>query len=118
MRTRGWRGHCGRVDLPLVSTPSSQPPSSTPKAITVNERLLVRLAALPRFVPVLGVLVCLALGGFVPKFGWVFTGLVVAFLGWMLAMSWPRLTGVERLMRVAVTFFVAAIALTQLRPRG
>lgn len=89
-----------------------------PQPTSLNDRLLIRLASVPRLIPVVGVLACLALGAFVPTFGWIFTALVVVFLTWLLTVSWPRLTGVERLMRVTVLFFVAAIALIQARPRG
>ncbi|HNQ05880.1 MAG TPA: hypothetical protein PKH97_01700 [Tetrasphaera sp.] len=84
---------------------------------SLNERLLVRLDKLPRALPVLAVFGLLVLGTFVPSYGWIATTLVAAFLAWMLTVSWPRLTGVEKLMRIAVLFFIAAIALVQARPR-
>lgn len=87
------------------------------EARTLNERLLVRLDKLPRAVPVLAVFALLVAGTFVPAYGWIATALVVAFLAWMLSVSWPRLTGVEKLMRIAVLFFIGAIALVQARPR-
>lgn len=91
---------------------------SVPQPTSLNDRLLIRLASIPRLIPVLVVLACLVLGALVPGVGWIFTALVVAFLAWLLLLSWPRLTPVERLMRVAVLFFVAAIAVIQARPRG
>ncbi|MEI2779623.1 MAG: DUF6703 family protein [Tetrasphaera sp.] len=99
----------GALGLPDVSTPQ---PSS------LNERLIAGLNRVPRAVPVLAVLALLAVGAFVPTFGWIATALVVLFLAWMLQVSWPRLAGVERLMRVAVIAFVAMIAIIQSRPRG
>jgi len=84
---------------------------------SLNERLLVRLDKLPRALPVLAVFGLLVLGTFVPSYGWIATTLVAAFLAWMLTVSWPRLTGVEKLMRIAVLFFISAIALVQARPR-
>ncbi len=80
--------------------------------------LLTRLSRLPRVVPFLAVLVLLVAGILVPGWGWVLTLAVVVFLGWMLYLAWPRLTGTERLMRFAVVVLALAIALTQAFPRG
>lgn len=93
----------------------SQPTSVEPS--TLNERLLVWLDKLPRAIPVLAVLGLLVAGVFVPRHGWIATTLVAAFLAWMLGVSWPRLSGVEKLMRIAVLVFIGAIALVQARPR-
>lgn len=88
---------------------------STPQPSPLNERLVAALNRLPRLVPVLAVLALLAIGAFVPTYGWIATALVMLFLAWMLQLSWPRLTGVERLMRIAVIAFVAMIAIIQSR---
>ena len=100
-----------RVTLALVSG------SSTPTPRTANERALVALARVPRPVPILAVLGLLLVGMFVPTYGFIATGVVAAFLAWILMLSWPRLTGVEKLMRIAVIAFVAAIAIIQSQPR-
>ena len=92
-------------------------PAYTPEPQTANERALVRLAGLPVLIPVLAVLALLVIGALVPGYGWIATAVVVLFLGWMLALSWPRLTRVEKLMRIAVLIFLAAITLVQARPR-
>jgi hypothetical protein len=39
-------------------------------------------------------------------------------LAWILALAWPRLTGAERLMRLAVVAIMVAVLVTQLAPRG
>lgn len=78
---------------------------------------LKRLEGLPRVVPILVVLGLLVAGAFIPGWGWVLTALVLLFLLWMLAHSWPQLTSSERLMRVAVLVFIAAITVVQALPR-
>lgn len=79
--------------------------------------LLNRLSRLPRAVPFLLVLALLVGGILIPGWGWVLTALVALFLLWMLVLGWPRLSGVERLMRVAVVFLAVAIAVSQAIPR-
>ncbi len=101
--------------MPLVSPQAA--PQQVPQPRNASERALVALARLPRPVPVLGVLVLLAIGAFVPTYGWIATALVALFLAWILSLSWPRLTGVEKIMRIAVIAFVAGLAVIQSRPR-
>jgi hypothetical protein len=43
---------------------------------------------------------------------------VVLFLAWVLFLGWPRLTPVERLMRLAVIAMAVAISVSQAFPRG
>ena len=80
--------------------------------------LLTRLSRLPRVVPFLVVLALLVGGILIPGWGWVLTALVVLFLAWVLFLGWPRLTPVERLMRVAVIAMAFAITVSQAFPRG
>ncbi len=91
---------------------------SAPAPTSLNGRLVAALNRVPRAVPVLGVLVLLAVGAFVPTYGWICTALVALFLVWMFVLSLGRLTGIEKLMRIAVIVFIAAIAIIQSRPRG
>lgn len=102
--------------VPASSTPPSRHAAS-PQPRNASERALVALARLPRPVPVLGVLLLLIIGAFVPTYGWIATAIVVLFLVWILSLSWPRLTGIEKLMRFAVIALVAAVAIIQSRPR-
>lgn len=44
--------------------------------------------------------------------------LPIAFLGWLLYLTWPHLRRPERVMRGAVLLLVVAIAVTQVIPRG
>jgi len=48
----------------------------------------------------------------------VLLGLVTVFLAWMLYLSWPRLLGPERLMRLAVLAMAVAMTVTQAFPRS
>jgi hypothetical protein len=45
-------------------------------------------------------------------------GLGAVFVGWILYLSWPRLTSSERIMRSAVLLLAVTMAVTQLRPQG
>jgi hypothetical protein len=80
--------------------------------------VLTRLSRLPRVIPFLVVLALLVGGILIPGWGWVLTALVTLFLAWMLFLGWPRLTGVERLMRAAVVLLAVAITVTQAVPRS
>jgi hypothetical protein len=80
--------------------------------------LVTRLGRLPRAVPFIAVLALLVGGILIPGWGWVLTALVVLFLAWVLFLGWPRLTPVERLMRVAVIAMAVAITVSQAFPRG
>ena len=79
---------------------------------------LTFLNGLPRFVPFHGVLVLTFAGILLPSPAWLLLVVVVAVLLWILALAWPRLTGAERLMRLAVVAIMVAILVTQVAPRG
>lgn len=81
-------------------------------------RPLTYLNGLPRFVPFLAILVLTFAGILLPGPAWLLLVLVVAILAWILALAWPRLTGAERLMRLAVIGIMVAILVTQVAPRG
>ena len=77
------------------------------------------LGRLPRLVPFLILLVLLVVGALVGgPTGFILMGLAALFVGWLLYLSWPRLTGSEKLMRSAVVLLAVALAITQLFPRG
>ena len=71
----------------------------------------------PPAVPVIVVLALVLLGGFIGPWGVIPLGFVVLFLLWMLALSWPRLTKPEQLMRLAVIALVLALTVTKVFPR-
>lgn len=79
--------------------------------------LLVRLSRLPRPVPFLLVFALLLTGVFVPRVGFVATGVVAAFVAFLIYYTWPRLTRPERLLRAAVLLLVVALAVVQAFPR-
>lgn len=102
-----------------VSTPP--PPRPEPVATNAFERAslpLTRfLARQPPIVPVLVVFALVVLGGFLGPWGAIPLGIVVLFLVWMLALSWPRLRPSERLMRLAVIALVLALTVVKVVPR-
>lgn len=79
---------------------------------------LTAISSVPRFVPFLAILGMVVAGLFIPGWGWVLIAVVTAFLAWIGALAWPRLSMPERLMRVAVVVMMAAITITQAAPRG
>lgn len=79
--------------------------------------LVARLSRLPRAATFLAMLAVMVAGVLVPRIGFVFTLIVALVVGWLLFLSWPRLTPPERLGRVAVLFLVVAVAIVQAFPR-
>ena len=79
---------------------------------------LTYLNVLPRFVPFLGILVLSLAGILLPSPGWLLLVVVILVLLWILALAWPRLTGAERLMRLAVVAIMVAVLVTQVASRG
>jgi hypothetical protein len=79
---------------------------------------LTFLSGLPRFVPFLGILVLSLAGILLPSPAWLLLVVVILVLAWILALAWPRLSGSERLMRLAVIAIMVAVLVTQLAPRG
>ena len=75
------------------------------------------IAGLPPAVPVIVVFALVLLGGFLGPWGVIPLGVVVLFLVWMLALSWPRLRQSERLMRVAVIVLVLGLTVISVVPR-
>ena len=106
---RQWRGMWGWMGAPEdLSDPRYD-------ATLVRFQEWVRLG--PRVAAFLGVLAFMAAGVFVPKVGYLFTAAVAAFLAWLIYLTWPRLAGPEKLMRVAILALVVAVAFMQAFPR-
>ena len=81
--------------------------------------LITKLNGLPRVVPFLLLLALLVAGAvIVGPVGFVLMGLAAVFVAWILYLSWPRLTGSERIMRSAVLLLAAAMAITRLSPKS
>ncbi len=76
-----------------------------------------KLNGMPRTAAFLMILAFMAAGVFVPRVGFLFTLVVAAFLAWLLYLTWPRLVGPEKLMRIAVLAMVVAIVVVQALPR-
>lgn len=80
---------------------------------------LERLARLPVWLPFVTLLALILVGGFLGgPVGWVMVAVALAFVAWLFYLSWPRLTGTERIMRLAVLVLFLAVTLVQLVPRG
>ena len=80
--------------------------------------LVTKLNGLPRAVPFLLLLALLVAGVMIAgPVGFILMGLGAVFVGWILYLSWPRLTSSERIMRSAVLLLAAVLALVQLSPR-
>ena len=78
---------------------------------------LDRLNRVPRPVPFAVVLALLTLGVFLPRLGFLATGVVALFVGFLVYYTWPRLTQPEKMMRLAVLVLVVALTLLQAFPR-
>lgn len=80
---------------------------------------LQHLARLPVWLPFLVLLLLMVGGGFLGgPIGWTLVGMALAFILWLLYLSWPRLTTVDRVMRLAVLLLFAVVTVVQLVPRG
>ena len=76
-----------------------------------------RLNSLPRAVSLVALLVALAVGLLAPRpFGGIAFLLVTAFVGWLLFITWPRLSTPERMMRLAVLVLTFAVAVVRTVP--
>ncbi|GGK61531.1 DUF6703 family protein [Ornithinimicrobium pekingense] len=109
----------------MSSTPSPGPdPSTSPGALRrsieqASRPALEQLARLPVWLPFLVLLLLMVGGGFLGgPVGWTLVGMALAFILWLLYLSWPRLTTVERLMRLVVLLLFAVVTVVQLLPRG
>jgi len=80
--------------------------------------LLERLNALPRAIGIVAFVVVLAVGILAPRpWGGIAFLLVSLFVGWLLYLTWQRLTLPERLLRTAVLALTLAVALVKLVAR-
>ena len=81
--------------------------------------LMTRLSQLPKLLPFAILLILLVAGVLIGgPLGFVLMLLASVFIAWVLYLSWPILSGSERLMRSAVLLFAAAMAVSVLFPRG
>ncbi|GAA5023602.1 hypothetical protein GCM10023258_15080 [Terrabacter aeriphilus] len=76
-----------------------------------------RLNAVPRPVALVVLVALLAAGIVAPRpWGGIAFLVVSAFVGWLLFLTWQRLTLPERLMRVAVLVLAVAVAIVRIVP--
>jgi hypothetical protein len=79
--------------------------------------VLERLNALPRAVGIAGFVVVLVVGVLAPRpWGGIAFLLVSLFVGWLLYLTWQRLTLPERLMRTAVLVLTLVLAVVKVIP--
>ena len=81
--------------------------------------VMERVNAVPRTAALVILAVVLAVGVFAPTpWSGIAFLLVSLFVGWLLYLTWPRLTMPERLMRLAVLALALAVAVVNLVPKG
>lgn len=103
----------------LSSSPSPEPGPLRRSVEQASRPALERLARLPVWLPFLVMLLLLVGGGIVGGVvGAVLVAVALLFILWLLYLSWPRLTALERFMRITVLLLFLAVAITQLVPRG
>lgn len=79
--------------------------------------LMTRLSRLPRLVPFVILLALLMAGLLIGGVtGFILMALGAIFIAWVLYLSWPQLSGSERIMRLAVLVLAVAMAVTRLFP--
>ena len=79
--------------------------------------LVKRLSEWPKWAPFLLILGLMVAGVLIPSVGWVLIALVAVFLAWLLYLGWPRLSAVDRFMRIAVIVLVIGLTAIKLFPR-
>ncbi len=80
--------------------------------------LVERMNAVPRGVGLAVLVLLLAVGTLAPApWGGIAFLLVSLFVGWLLFLTWERLTQPERLMRMAVLALAIAVTIVELAPR-
>lgn len=80
--------------------------------------LVERMNAVPRAVGLVILVGLLAVGMFAPSpWSGIAFLIVSAFIGWLLFLTWERLTRPERLMRMAVLALALAVTIVELAPR-
>lgn len=79
--------------------------------------LIERMNGLPRWVPFVAIIGLFVVAGVWPAYAWIPLGLIAVFIAWLLYLTWPRLTMPERLLRIAVLFFVVAVTVARALPQ-
>ena len=80
---------------------------------------MTKLSRLPKLLPFAILLTLLVAGVLIHgPLGFVLMLLAIAFIAWVLYLSWPVLTSSERLMRSAVLLLALVMAVSVLFPRN
>ncbi len=108
--------------LPESSAPDPERATSSAGMRGTIERastpVLTAMARMPAPLPFLLMFVMLLTGAFLGGvIGAALLLIPIAFLGWLLYLTWPHLRPPERLLRLAVLLLVIGIATTQIIPR-
>ncbi|MDN5796562.1 MAG: hypothetical protein L0H79_12515 [Intrasporangium sp.] len=78
-----------------------------------------RMNRIPKPGALLVLLALLAVGAFAPlPWGGIAFLVIALFIGWLIFLTWQRITLPERLMRFAVLALVVAVAIIKLVPKG
>jgi len=95
--------------------PSTPPPSPWRAVLErVSRPWLTRLVQLPRFVVPALIAILLVAGLALPApWGVLPLAIVTAFLGWLLALSWPTLATGPRLLRLLVVAILIGVVVTR-----
>jgi hypothetical protein len=108
----------------VSSTPpdGSDPSQPSPLRRSIEQAslpALERLAKLPVWLPFLVLLLLMVGGGFLGgPAGWLLVSIALLFIGWLFYLSWPRLSTVDRVMRVAILLLFVVVTVVQLVPRS
>jgi 4-hydroxybenzoate polyprenyltransferase len=92
-------------------------PSLRESVESASYPLVKRLSEWPKWAPFLLILALMVGGVLIPTVGWVLIALVGVFLTWLLYLGWPRMSPLDRFMRVAVIGLVIVAAVTRANPR-
>jgi hypothetical protein len=80
--------------------------------------LMTKLTRLPKLLPFAILLTLLVAGVLIGgPLGFILMLVAAIFISWVLYLSWPLLSGSERLMRSAVLLLAVAMAVSVLFPR-
>lgn len=112
-----------QINRPLSGKPQRKPTTpASPTRRALERRSVVPLTVLHRMprwlIPV--IVAVLLLAGFFISAAWagIFFILVAAFLGWLLALSWPVITEGSRFFRLVVIAVVAGVGIMRLMGIG
>jgi hypothetical protein len=118
--TQGANNSTGRkpsVNPPVRHQAASRRPTVSPRRAEFERRsfpYMARLTAMPRWLLIIAIgsslLLGLVLSGSFAWLGAIFLLFLAIFLGWLLALSWPLLSGGRRFIRLLVVLALIGLA--------